>query len=52
MLPTWGSEPRLSFGGLVATLMLALSSFANAYDLNPNSTRSSQLFPGFDEDAC
>lgn len=40
MLPTWGSEPRLSFGGLVATLMLALSSFANAYDLNPNSTQS------------
>ncbi|KAF7541221.1 hypothetical protein G7Z17_g12000 [Cylindrodendrum hubeiense] len=40
MIPTRGSEPRLGFAGLLAALLLTLSSFANGYDLDPNSTQS------------
>ncbi|KPM36504.1 Mannan endo-1,6-alpha-mannosidase DCW1 [Neonectria ditissima] len=40
MFPTSGSEPRLGFGGLVAALLLALSSAATAFELDPNSTQS------------
>ncbi|KAK7425853.1 hypothetical protein QQZ08_007703 [Neonectria magnoliae] len=40
MLPTSGPRPRLGFGGLIAALLLALSSSATAFELDPNSTES------------
>jgi hypothetical protein len=36
---TWGSEPRLGAGALMATLLMMLNGLlAAAYELNPNST--------------
>lgn len=38
---TWGSEPRLGAGALMATLLMMLNGlFAAAYELDPNSTSS------------
>ncbi|KAM0556845.1 hypothetical protein ACHAPJ_005517 [Fusarium lateritium] len=39
MRVTWGSEPRLGAGGLIAALLLTLNRFTVAYQLDPNSTR-------------
>ncbi|KAM0414621.1 hypothetical protein ACHAPT_013540 [Fusarium lateritium] len=37
---TWGSEPRLSAGALMATLLVMLNGLAVAFELDPNSTSS------------